>query len=106
MGQTIWLSRVLGDLLQGQEGPIPIYCGNSSTIALSKNHFFHQKSKHIDTRYHFIRELVNNREIYLESSRSKDQLDDMFTKPLEKHVFEFPRYNLGLVNVKAFSCNN
>jgi len=39
--QSVWLCRVLGDLLQGQEGPTPVYCDNKSTIALSKNHVFH-----------------------------------------------------------------
>ena len=42
-----------------------IYCDNKSTIALSKNHVFHKRTKHIDKRYHFIREMVNNREINL-----------------------------------------
>jgi hypothetical protein len=98
--QAVWLHRVLGDLQQGQEGPTPVYCDNNSTIALSKNHVFHQKNKHIDTRYHFIRELVNNGEIYLEFCKSKDQLVDIFTKPLAKDVFEFHRHNLGVVTLK------
>jgi hypothetical protein len=60
---------------------------------------FHQKNKHIDTRYHFIRELVNNAEIYLEFYKSKDQLDDIFKNPLAKDVFKFHRHNLGVVDV-------
>ena len=50
-------------LMQAQDGTTTIYCDNKSTIALSKNYVIHKRTKHIDTRYHFIRELVNNREI-------------------------------------------
>jgi len=83
-----------------------VYCDNKSAITLSKNHVLHQKRKYIDTRYHFIRELVNNGEIYLQSCRSKDQLADMFTKPLAKDVFESHRQNLGVVNTKVFKSSN
>ena len=52
--QAVWLRRVLDGLKQKQQGSTTIYCDNISAIALSKNSVFHQKSKHIDTRYHFI----------------------------------------------------
>ena len=96
------LWRVFKELQQGQEEPTPVYCDNNLANALSKNHVFHQKSKHIDTRYHFIRELVNNGEIYLKFCKSKDQLADIFTKPLAKDVFEYHRENLGVVHI---DCN-
>ena len=47
--------------MQAQNGPTTIYCENKSAIALSKKNLFYKRIKHIDTRYHFIRELVNNR---------------------------------------------
>jgi hypothetical protein len=48
--------------------------------------------KHIDTRFHFIRELVNNRDISLQLCGSRrDQLADVFTKPLRKIVFELQK---------------
>lgn len=90
------------ELQQGQEEATPVFCDNNSAIALSKNHVFHHKIKHIDTRYHFIREFVNNEEIYLKFSKSKDQLNDIFTKPLTNDVFEYHRENLGVVHI---DCN-
>jgi len=60
---------------------------------------FHQNIKHIDTRYHFIRELVRKGEFYLEPCKSIDQLVDIFTKPLSEDVFEFHRGNLGVVGL-------
>jgi hypothetical protein len=56
--QAVWMRRMLKDLLQEQHEPTKVFCDNNSTIMLSKNHVFHKKTKHIDTRYHFIRELV------------------------------------------------
>eukprot|EP00253_Pinus_taeda_P032989 PITA_32989 len=63
--QAVWLRRVLRDLCHAQENGTTIYCDNSSAIALSKNSVFHKRTKHIDTKFHFIRELVNNGEIVL-----------------------------------------
>ena len=63
--QVVWMRRILKYLLQNQQEPKTIFRDNSSAIALSKNHVFHKRTKHIDTRYHFIRELVNNKDICL-----------------------------------------
>ena len=84
-------------LMQDQEGATQIYCDNNSTIEISKNQVFHKRRKHIDTRYHFIRELINNGEIYLEFCKFEDQFVDIFTKPLEKERFEHLRKGLGII---------
>ena len=104
--QVVWMRRVLLDLQHNHEEPTPILCDNKSTIALSKNHVFHKRSKHIDTRYHFIRELVNNGEIYLEFCKSEDQLADIFTKALPKSNFEYLREKLGIIDVKFVNGKN
>ena len=56
---------------------------------------FHQKRNHIDTTYHFIRELVSNGEVHLKPCKTIDQLADIFTKPLAVDLFEFHKINLG-----------
>ena len=68
-------------------------------IELSKNSVFHQKRKHIDIRYQFIRELVSNGEVHFKPCKSRDKLVDIFTTLLAKYVFEFHRRNLGVVNL-------
>ena len=83
--------------MQDQEGATKIYCDNNSTIELSKKHAFHKRSKHIDIRYHFIRELINNGQIYLEFCKSEDQSVDIFSKPLAKERFEHLRKGLGII---------
>jgi len=56
--QIVWMRRTLSELQHEQNEPTLIFCDNNSAIALSRNHVFHKRSKHIDTRYHFIRELI------------------------------------------------
>jgi hypothetical protein len=94
--QAVWMRIILKDLLQEQQEPTTVLCDNNSAILLSKNHVFHKKTNHIDTRYHFIRELVNNKEICLEFCKSKEQIADIFTKVLARDAFQHLRNNLGV----------
>ena len=96
--QAVWMRRVLKDLSQNHQEPTTIFCDNKSAIALSKNHVFHKRTKHIDTSFHFIRELVNNKEICLEFCRSEDQLANIFTKPLANDTFRYLRSYLGMTS--------
>jgi len=56
--QGVWLSRLIGDLLGTKEALVKLLMDNKSTIALRKNPVHHDRSKHIDTKFHFIRECV------------------------------------------------
>eukprot|EP00253_Pinus_taeda_P011782 PITA_11782 len=80
--QEIWMRRMLRSLGQEQAKRTMIFCDNSSAIALSKNLVFHKRMKHIDIRFHYIRELVNNGEIVLQHCRTHEQVADILTKPL------------------------
>jgi hypothetical protein len=62
---AVWLKRLLMDFGYTTKEPISIFCDNNSAISFSKNNVFYQKNKHIDTRFHFIRELVKNGDIFL-----------------------------------------
>ena len=93
--QKIWMRRTLSELQHEQNEPTPIFCDNNSAIALSRNRVFHKRSKHIDTRYHFIHELINNNEINVKFCTSRKQFVDLFTKPLGKYLFELHRKNIG-----------
>ena len=96
--QAIWKRIVLKYLSHNHQEPTIIFCDNNLAIALSKNHVFHKRTKHIDTRFHFIRELVNNKEICLEFCRCEDQLADIFTNPLAKDTFQYLRSYLGMTS--------
>lgn len=95
--QALWLRRMLEFLQHKQDGPTKIFCDNMSTIELTKNPVFHGRSKHIDIKYHFIRELVQDQEIIVDYCRSEDQIADILTKPLKLEVFMKLKKLLGMV---------
>ncbi|GJT03587.1 retrovirus-related pol polyprotein from transposon TNT 1-94 [Tanacetum coccineum] len=68
---------------------IPRYCDNKSAIALCCNNVQHSRAKHIDIRYHFITEQVENGIVELYFVRTEYQLADIFTKPLPLERFNF-----------------
>ncbi|GJZ42837.1 retrovirus-related pol polyprotein from transposon TNT 1-94 [Tanacetum coccineum] len=84
----------LDEDLQGT--PIPLYCDNKSAIALCCNIVQHSRAKHIDVRYHFIKEQVKNGLVELYFVRTEYQLADIFTKPLPRERFNFLIENLGM----------
>ena len=84
---AIWLRNLLKELSMSQIDPTEIWVDNKSVIALAKNPVFHDRSKHIDTRYHFIRECVAKNEVQLKFVKSRDQIANIFTKPLKTEDF-------------------
>ena len=81
--EAIWLIRILNDLNIKCES-VPISIDNQSAIKLANNSEYHKRSKHIDIRFHFIRDVVSKREIEIKYVMSKNQLADLLTKPLPK----------------------
>ncbi|KAL8143292.1 hypothetical protein V2J09_016324 [Rumex salicifolius] len=79
---AIWLRNLLS---LEQEIPTEIFVDNKSAIALAKNLVFHDRSKHIDTRYDYIRECVAKKDVHMEYVRSKDQIAYLFTRPLKEY---------------------
>ena len=74
-----------------------ILCDNQSGICLSKNLVFHNRSKHIDIRYHFIRDMVQRGAVRLDHIGADEQVADILTKPLGKVKFLTFRESLGVV---------
>ena len=62
--------------------PVTLYCDNQGALALAKNPVQHQRSKHIDIRYHFVRSEIQKQLLNLVYVPSKDNLADIFTKPV------------------------
>ncbi|GKE08586.1 retrovirus-related pol polyprotein from transposon TNT 1-94 [Tanacetum coccineum] len=75
---------------------IPMYCDNKSAIALCCNNVQHSRAKHIDVRYHFIKEQVENGIVELYFLRTEYQLAIIFTKPLPRERFNFLIKKLGM----------
>nr|GEU73076.1 retrovirus-related Pol polyprotein from transposon TNT 1-94 [Tanacetum cinerariifolium] len=80
---------------------IPLYCDNKSVIALCCNNVQHSRANHIDARYHFIEEKVENGVVELYFVRTEYQLADMFTKPLPRDRFKFLIQKLGMRSMSS-----
>ena len=86
--EAIWLRSLLKDLnLLDQDKPMVIREDNQACIAFSLNPGVYKMSKHIDVKFHFVRERVASKEIVLEYIDTKDQLADILTKALDGPSF-------------------
>ena len=98
--EAIWLRRLLTDVGESLEGPIVINEDNQGAITMAKNPVGHARTKHIDIRYHFVREGVQNGAIILKYVATGEMIADILTKPLPKHPFEKLVMDLGMKTVK------
>jgi hypothetical protein len=86
--QAVWLRGILEKLKHIQTKSIIVYCDNNSAIKLSKNPVMYgRRSKHIDVRFHFLRELTKAGTIKMIHCGTQDQIADGMTKPLKLNVF-------------------
>ncbi|GKC45008.1 retrovirus-related pol polyprotein from transposon TNT 1-94 [Tanacetum coccineum] len=80
---------------------VPIFCDNTSAIAISNNPVLHSRTKHIDIRYHFIRDHILKGDIELHFIPTQYQLADIFTKPLKESTFKRLIVELGMLNIDS-----
>jgi hypothetical protein len=91
--EAIWL-RKLFDL---QMRATLILCDNQSCIKMTENPVFHDRSKHIEIRYHSIRDMVQREALKLQYISTDEQVAIVLTKPLSRIEFEYFRDKLGMV---------
>ena len=94
--QGVWMRRVLEKLGHSQGKCTTVLCDNSSTIKLSKNPVMHGRSKHIDVRFHFLRDLTREGVVELKHCVTQEQVADIMTKPLKLDVFLKLRESMGV----------
>ena len=92
----VWLKGILQELGLVNDECIDIMCDNSSTIKLSKNPVMHRRTKHIDVRYHYLRNLCNEEVMKLVFVGTNDQVIDIMTKPIKLDQFVKLRDLLGV----------
>jgi hypothetical protein len=86
--------------VQGSAPSTPLLrVDNKSAIALIKNPMLHGQSKHIEVKYHLVRESVENGRIKMEFMRSEEQLGDILTKPLDKVKFLKLYTKIGIIDI-------
>ena len=94
---SIWIHKMLEGLFDAKINVTDILCDNQSCIKMTENQVFHHKSKHIEVRYHFIRDMIQKRALKLTYVPKKEQVEDVLTKPLDHVKFEYLRDKLGVV---------
>ncbi|CAL1397307.1 unnamed protein product [Linum trigynum] len=93
--EMIWMKKFLNELGFLQEQP-QLFCDSQSDIHLAKNASFHARSKHIDVRYHWIRDVLEMKQLQLEKIHTDENGSDMCTKTLPREKFEFCRSAAGM----------
>ncbi|GJU05184.1 hypothetical protein Tco_1121614 [Tanacetum coccineum] len=93
--QVMWMRTQLNDY-DYNYNKIPLYCDSQSAIVISCNPVQHSRTKHIHTRYHFIKERVENGIIELYFVRTEYQLADIFTKGLPEDRFQYLARRIGM----------
>jgi hypothetical protein len=95
--EAVWLWKLLAGVFDLELEVTCIWCDNQSCVKLSENPMFHDKSKHIEIRYHYIRDMVQRGVVKLQYVATDDQVVDVLTKPLSRVKFEYFRDKLGVV---------
>ena len=95
--QLLWMRQHLKDFGVTFD-KVPLLCDNVSAIQIAHNPVQHNKTKHIEIRHHFIRDHVARGDINLSYVGTKDQLADIFTKPLDEARFRELRDELNVID--------
>jgi hypothetical protein len=85
--ELTWIKQVLVDLKININEPMKMFRDNQAARHIASNPVFHERTKHIEVYYHFIREKVQSKEIETPFVKSEDQLADIFTKGLSVNTF-------------------
>jgi hypothetical protein len=99
--QGIWLAQQVGDIKNTTVKGVELRVDNQPALALMKNLVFHDRSKHIRTRFHFIHQSVQDGEIQPSHVCSNEHIADILTKALPKARFEDLRLKIGMFPVGA-----
>jgi len=99
--QVVWLRRLLGELTGVEARPPALKVDNQPAIALAKNPVFHDRSKHIDVKFHFLRDCVDGGHLVIEFVDTGRQLADILTKSLGRLRFSELRKMIGMDEVQG-----
>ena len=88
--EAVWLKKFLSDLgvVRIKQGPITLFCDNSGAVAQSKDPRNQKKGKHIERKYHIIRDIIARGDVVVVKIESVNNLVDPFTKALPQKTFE------------------
>jgi hypothetical protein len=93
--EAIWLRKLLTDLFDLEMRATLILCDNQSCIKKTENPVFHDRSKHIEIHYHYIRDMVQRGALKLQYISTDEQVADVLTKPLSRVKFDTSEISLA-----------
>ena len=99
--QALWLRNLFSEVLKQKPTAVTLFVDNNSAIALMKNAVFHGRSKHIEIKYHFIRECIERGEIIVKRVSTNEQKADALTKALPMAKLTVMRHLLGVRDLGA-----
>jgi hypothetical protein len=94
----MWLGRILAEIRGEEIDSVKLKIDNLSAIQLSRNPILHDRTKHIDTRYHYIRHCIEEGRVQVEFVVTIDQLADILMKPLGRDWFVELRTRISIVD--------
>ncbi|KAM1033230.1 hypothetical protein ACFX2C_036800 [Malus domestica] len=100
-GMFLWASIKQNTVALSTAEAKYIMCDNTSAIVMAKNSVFRQKTRHINMKFHFIREAIQAKEIELVYYRTEEQIADILTKALPKDRFVYLNELLGVKSAKG-----
>lgn len=97
--ELVWLKNIFCEILGDSKFKINLFMDNESAIRLTKNPEFHKRSKHIDIKYHFIREKFSENLFKIGHVSTNDMIADIFTKSLPAQKFNFFKEKMNIVSM-------
>ena len=96
--EAVWLRRFYEDLnvVTDATQPVTLYCDNQVAIDYTKDPRYHSKSKHIETKYNFVRDIVAQKEVKIQYISMQQMVADPLTKPVTRDVYAIHSRSLGL----------
>jgi hypothetical protein len=85
--EVVWFRNLLSNLFSAELEPTIIHCDNQSCINLSENHVFHGRSKYIEMRYLYVRDMVQKNTLMIQYVMMVEETSDILTKPLSLTKF-------------------
>jgi len=96
--EAVWIKKFVTELgvVPSIESPVSLYCDNNGAIAQAKEPRSHQKSKHIERKYHIIRDIVGRGDVAVQKVASADNVADPLTKPMSQQQLDKHLEKMGL----------
>ena len=98
--EAVWIQKLLTEFRMDKIKPMIIHEDNQSALSMTKNVKDHGRGKHIDIKFHYVKDMVTSGNIELKYCPTNDMLADIFTKGLPRERFSRLRLLLGVRSLK------